>query len=130
MLTGRGKNENSACFSPENKGDPGGAFFLGGDFMKLKFGLRGLTRVFVVNAKTDFFIDNGAYILLISEDPKKRQYVCRSFVNNWIFSKARLQKLLKDGFIERVEKSKFKKRANLVYYHFTEKINKFQGEFR
>jgi hypothetical protein len=97
--------------------------------MKLGFG-RGLARVFDVNIKTDYFLDNGAIIQIMTKDSAKSDFSDWTWRYSWVFSKTRFQKLLKGCFIEKIDNAASKKNSMMAYYRFTEKANDFIGEFR
>jgi len=94
--------------------------------MKLKYGSES-SRVFEVDINSDYFLDNGACIQLVSTDHEKHKFVDWSHITHFVFSKARFQKLLKGGFIRKAEGIS---EHGLTYYRFTKLINDYSGEFR
>jgi hypothetical protein len=109
--------------------------------VKLKFG-RGAQRLFEVNKNTDFFLDNGACIQLITKDRKKEKFERWEHITSFRFPKGRFKRLLKDEFIKisnieyydeiiakRCPGWKIDEKNSLYYYIFTDKINEFKEEF-
>jgi hypothetical protein len=92
--------------------------------LKLKFG-RGARRLFDVNIATDYFLDNGACIQLVTNDHSKTKLVNWASINYFIFPKARFNKLLKNGYIHKIKEVD----GWLIYYNFTKKIYEYSGEF-
>ena len=92
--------------------------------MLLNFG-RGARRLFKVSKETDYFLDNGACIQLITTDNKKKKFHKWDVITCFKFPKTKFMKLLKSGFIKKVASSA----ERLNYFIFTDKINDFKEEF-
>ena len=100
--------------------------------MKLKFG-RGARRLFEVSRETDYFLDNGACIQLITTDNEKKKIQKWNVIKNFIFPKTRFQRLLEGGYIQLRKRELYSKICgcgdDLLYYTFTNKIKEFKEEF-
>jgi len=87
--------------------------------MKLSFG-RGKNREFNVNPKTDYLMDNGSCIQLVTKDLEKGKWKDWSREMSFVIPKNRFDRLLKSGFVELANKSE--KYDSVKYYCFTEKV--------
>jgi len=98
--------------------------------MKIRF-YRGNDGVKEVDAKLDFFFDNGACIQIYTKHPDKYQRMGFETRHCWMFPKPKFQKLLKDGYVEKTsEAGKPDTIIPVTYYKFTSKIDGFDGEFK
>jgi hypothetical protein len=100
----------------------------GGETVKLRFGY-GDKRVFEVSVEKDYLFENNGLLCLATNDPARKQINGWKTVNSWRFSKARLQKLLKGGFVI-LDDTPREKCGHMTFYRFTEKANEFSGELR
>jgi len=106
--------------------------------MKLQYGL-GKNRVFEVDKKADYLFDNGACIMLCTNDAtRKGQWKSDDRFRKttcWTIPPKRFERLLKQGFIKefkRTGQDTFERegKGRVIYYSFTDKIHMFEELFK